>query len=126
MVQVKDLAIVPMPFFRVLPYLIVEFDNGFFRLLIGVFEDQLIFNLAYVYKLDSALGLHQGCVHIPKGYIHEKGVHLLLVVHYFLGFFNVLVEPDVHLLNDVIGKVLVCTKTLYHPNPIGVSFSKYV
>ena len=126
MVQVKDLAIVPMPLLRVLPNLIVEFDNGFFRLLIGIFEDQLIFNLAYVYKLDSALGLHQSGVHIPERNVHEKGVHLLLVVHYFFGFFYVLVEPNVHLLNDVIGKVLVCTKTLYHPNPIGVSFSEYV
>jgi hypothetical protein len=29
-------------------------------------------------------------------------------------------------LDDVVGKVLVCSKTLDHPNPIGVPFSEYV
>lgn len=126
MVQVKDLAIVPMPLLRVFPYLIVEFDNGFFRLLIRIFKDQLIFKLTHVYKLDSALGLHQGGVHIPKRNVHEKGVHLLLVVHYFFRLVNVLIQANVHLLDNIVGKVLVCTKTLDHPNPIGVTFSEYV
>jgi hypothetical protein len=29
-------------------------------------------------------------------------------------------------LDNIVGKVLVCTKTLDHPNPIGVTFSEYV
>jgi hypothetical protein len=29
-------------------------------------------------------------------------------------------------LDNIVGKVLVCTKALNHPNPIGVPFSEYV
>ena len=115
-----------MPIGCLLPYLIVEGNHLNFGFFVGLLKDQFIFNLADIYKLNAAFCLHQGCVHIAKGNVHEEGIYLLLVVHYFLRLSHVFVQANVHLLDYVVGKVLVCTKTLDHPNPVGVAFSKYV
>ena len=115
-----------MPIGCLLPYLIVESNHLHFGFFVSLLKNQFIFKLADIYKLNAALCLHQSCIHIAKGDVHKEGVDLLFVVHYFLGFFNILIEPHIHLLYYVVGKVLVCAKTFNHPNPIGMSLCEYV
>ena len=114
-----------MPVIGSLPYLLVEALQFDFCFYIGLLKDKLILKGRYVYKLESCFCLHQASVHIAEGNVDKKGVNLLLVVHYFLCVLNIFVQTHVHFLDNILRKLLVCTKAPSHPNPIGMTCRKY-
>ena len=99
------------------PYPIVELYELHLCFFVGIFVDKLLKDV-HIYKLKPCPLAHQGSVHIAQRDVHEEGINLRFVVHYFLRIINVFVQPNVHLLRKLLGKVIACAKTLAHTNPI--------
>ena len=99
------------------PYPIVKLYELHLCFFVGIFVDKLLKDVN-VYKFKSRPLAHQGSVHIAQRDVHEEGINLCLVVHYLLRIIHIFVQPNVHLLRKLLGKVIACAKTLAHPNPI--------
>ena len=99
------------------PYPIVELYELHLCIFVGIFKNKLLKDV-HIYKFKSCSLAHQGGIHITQRNIDKEGIDLCLVVHYFLFVINVFVQPNVHLLRKLLGKVIACAKTLAHTNPI--------
>ncbi len=108
-----------MPICLRTPHPVVKLDELHLCIFVGLLVDKLLKDV-YVYKFKPCPLAHQGGVHISQGDVHEEGIDLRFVVHYFLRVINVFVESYVHLLHKLLGKVIACAKALAHPNPIGL------
>ena len=99
------------------PYSVVKLDELHLCIFVGIFVDKLLKDVN-VYKLKTRPLAHQGGVHIPQRNVHKEGVDLRFIVHYFLCVINVFVQPNVHLLYKLLGKVITRPEALAHTNPI--------
>ena len=99
------------------PYPVVKLDELYLRIFVGVFKNKF-FKDVNIYKFKPRPLSHQGGVHIAQRNVHKEGIDLRFVVHYLLRIINVFVQPNVHLLHKLLGKVITRPEALAHPNPI--------